>query len=123
MGNSKNFDISANTFEDLVTEEFTNFTKIGSSENKRKLNSQNNILKPKTMRLSVIHDILPPEILDNIFKFLNYKEICQAQLICRKWKEIIENGNLLKKASGRILFKKRQNQLWVYSPAQYSQVL
>ena len=83
-----------------------NFTKIGSSEYKRKLKSQKNILKPKRMRLSVIHNILPPEMLENIFKFLNYKEICQAQLICRKWKEIIDNGNLLKKASGKILFKK-----------------
>ena len=79
------------------------FTIICTNAIKRKPNCETNNIKPKKMRLSVIHNILPPEILENIFRFLNYKEICQAQLICRKWKEIIDNGNLLKKALGKIL--------------------
>ena len=45
--------------------------------------------------------ILPPEMVEKIFKFLNYKDICQAKLICRKWKEIIENGDLVIKASSK----------------------
>ena len=116
MVNSEYFDLTVKTFRDLITEVFTgtdenqkaklrriinNFTKIGSSYSKRKLNGQNNNPKPKKLKFSVIHNILPPEILEKILKFLNYKEICQAQLICQKWKEIIDNGSLLKKASGK----------------------
>ena len=55
----------------------------------------------KRIKLSTINDMLPPEILEKIIKLLNYKDICQAQLICRRWKEIIENGTLLKKVSGK----------------------
>ena len=113
------FDLTVNAFGDLVTEVFTGtdenqkaklrrvlhkFTKISSGTFKRKSFSENRNIQLKKMRPSVIHDQLPPEILEYIFKFLNYKEICQAQLICRKWKEIIDNGNLLKKALGKILF-------------------
>ena len=46
--------------------------------------------------------LLPPEMLEKIFKYLNIKDICQTQLICRKWKEIIVKGNLVKKASGNM---------------------
>ena len=48
-------------------------------------------------------NMLPPEMLEMIFKLLNYKDICQALLVCRRWKEIIDNGNLVKKASGNNL--------------------
>ena len=51
-------------------------------------------------------NILPTEMLEKIFKLLSYKTVCQAQLICRRWKEIIDRGNLLKKASGIKLWKK-----------------
>ena len=56
---------------------------------------------PKRMKFSTINDMLPPEIIEKIFKLLNYKDICLTQLICRRWKEIIENGTLLKKVSGK----------------------
>ena len=46
-------------------------------------------------------NILPPEMVEKIFKFLNYKDVCHAKLICRKWKEIIENGDLVIKAAGK----------------------
>ena len=58
------------------------------------------------MKLPIINEILPPEILEKIFKLLYYKEICQAQLICRKWKKIIDTGNLLKKVLGKIRLPK-----------------
>ena len=116
MVSSNIFDLTVNAFGDLVTEVFTGtdenqksklrsmlhqFSKISTGAIKRKSNSENRNIQPKKMSPLVIHDQLPPEILEYIFKFLNYKEIRQAQLICRKWKEIIDNGNLLKKASGK----------------------
>ena len=57
----------------------------------------------KKIRLSVNLDMLPPELLEKIFKFLHIKDICQTQKICRKWKEITVKGNLVKKASGNFL--------------------
>ena len=45
--------------------------------------------------------MLPAEILEKILNFLPYKEICQAKLISRRWKEIIDKGNVLKKAAGK----------------------
>ena len=53
------------------------------------------------MELSLIHEILPPEIIEKILKLLNYKDIYQSQLVCRRWKEIIDKGNLKKKATGK----------------------
>ena len=50
---------------------------------------------------SLILYMLPAEMLEKILSFLNYKEICQAKLISRRWKEIIDNGNVLKKAAGK----------------------
>ena len=46
---------------------------------------------------------LPPEMVEKILKLLNFKEICRAKVICRQWKEIIDNGNLMQNASGNIL--------------------
>ena len=53
---------------------------------------------------TTINDLLPSEIIEKILKLLNLKEKCHAQLICRRWKGIIDNGNLLIKAAGKILF-------------------
>ena len=58
----------------------------------------------KRMKLSAINDILPPEMIEKILLFLDCKEICKAQLICKRWKSIIDKGNLLIKAGGKILF-------------------
>ena len=52
----------------------------------------------KKMNYSVF---LPPEMVEKILVLLNYKEICQAKFICKRWKGIIDKGNLLKKASGK----------------------
>ena len=61
--------------------------------------------KAKRFKFSVCQkqNMLPPEMLEMIFKLLNYKDICQALLVCKRWKEIIDNGNLVKKASGNNL--------------------
>ena len=57
----------------------------------------------KKIKLSTINDVLPPEIIEKILKLLTFTEKCQAQLICRRWKGIIDKGNLLIKAAGKIL--------------------
>ena len=36
-----------------------------------------------------------------ILKLLNYKDIYQSQMVCRRWKVIIDMGNLKKKATGK----------------------
>ena len=59
------------------------------------------IPETKKMEISIIHEILPPEMVEKILKLLHIKDLCQAQLICRRWKEIIDKGNLVKKALGK----------------------
>ena len=54
------------------------------------------------MKMSVGINNLPPEMVEKILKLLNIKKICQARLICKQWKEIIDKGNLLMKASGKL---------------------
>ena len=51
---------------------------------------------------SLVINVLPPEMVEEILKHLNFKEIKQARLICKRWEEIIGNGNLVRKASGMI---------------------
>ena len=55
----------------------------------------------KKKKLSTIATILPPEMLEKILKFFTYEEIYQAQLVCRRWKDIIAKGNLLKRVAGK----------------------
>ena len=57
----------------------------------------------KRMRLSAIQDILPPEMVEKILKLLNFKDICQTQLVCKRWKDIIVKGSLVKKVAGKML--------------------
>ena len=100
MVSSIRFDSIANEFGDLVNEVFSgndeeqkaklgrmfdHFTTIRNSERERKL----------------INNKLPPEIIEKILKFLNYKDVSQSKLTCRKWKEIIDNGNLIIKSSSK----------------------
>ena len=66
-----------------------------------KRNSDGQIDQTKKRKFSDVENILPPEMLEKILKLLNYMEICQAKLICRRWKEVIVKGNLVKKSSGK----------------------
>ena len=61
----------------------------------------NKITESKKMELSLIHEILPPEMVEKILKLLNYKDLCQAKQVCWRWNEIIVKGKVLKKASGK----------------------
>ena len=116
MVNSKTFDLTVNTFGDFVNEVFSGddesqkaklrtklnqFSKISKSEGKRNSDSQINSVQTKKRRVSDVENILPPEMLEKILKLLKLKEICQAQLVCKRWKEIIVEGNLVKKVAGK----------------------
>ena len=81
------------------------FSKISKmvTSSKRKIQ---HILPPdaKKKKLSVSNfNNLPPEMVEKILKLLKINEICQAKLICKRWKEIIDKGNILKKAAGKYL--------------------
>ena len=57
----------------------------------------------KRIKLSVNFNGLPPEMVERILKLLPFKDICQTRLICKRWKEIIDKGNLVKDAAGNSL--------------------
>ena len=104
MVNSETFDLIVNAFGNLVAEVFSGteaklrkmlnqFTKIGW---KRKPDGQINSDVD-------VENILPPEMVEKILKLLKLKEICQVQLVCKRWKDIIVKGNLVKKVAGKML--------------------
>ena len=121
MVSSTTFDSIVNAFEDLVCEVIAgtdekqkaklmgiilnNYTKLNTSQSTRKPDDQIHTIQAqdKKMPLSVIHNIFPPEMVEKILKFLNYKDVIEAKLTCRRWKDIIENGNLVIKASSKTL--------------------
>ena len=117
MVTSSIFDLTVNVFSDLVTEVFSGtdesqktklrevlgqFARISKNKSKRKSSTVQHILPPdaKRMKLSVC---LPPEMVEKILKLLKLKEICQAQLVCKRWNDIIVKGNLVKKVAGKML--------------------
>ena len=56
----------------------------------------------KVNNLPISLNSLPPELVEKILKLFTFKEISNIQLTCKRWKDIIVKGNLLKKASGKI---------------------
>ena len=118
MVNSKTFDLTVKAFGDLVTEVFSStdenqkaklrtklnqFSKISNDERKRNSDDQIGSVQVRKRTLSDVENILPPEMVEKILKLLKLKEICQAQLVCKRWKEIIVKGNLVKKVAGKSL--------------------
>ena len=69
--------------------------------------------KAKKMITGLNINSLPPELMEKILIPLTVKEIYNAQLICRRWKEMIRKCNLLKKASGNI-FETFEKEHFVY---------
>ena len=115
MISSSVFDVTVNTFGNFVNEVFSGdnenqkaklrtklnqFSKISKSVGKRKPDGQIVSFQAKKKRLSDVENILPPEVVEKILKLLNFKDICLANSVCRRWNEIIVKGNLMKKASG-----------------------
>ena len=108
-------DLTVNAFADFVHEVFSGtdenqkaklrtmlnqFTKISR---KRKPDGQINSVQAKKRRLSDIENILPPEMVEKILKLITCRDICQAKLVCKRWKNIIVKGNLVKKVAGKIM--------------------
>ena len=118
MVSSSVFDLTVNAFGDFVNEVFSGddesqkaklrtklnqFSKISKSEGKRNSNGQIVSFQTKKRRVSDVKNILPPEMVEKILKLLNFKDICQAQLVCKRWKDIIVKGSLVKKVAGKML--------------------
>ena len=116
MISSSVFDLTVNSFGDFVNEVFfgtdesqktklrtklNQFSKISNDDRKRMPDDQISSFQAKKRRLSDVENILPPEMVEKILKLLKLKEICQAQLVCKRWKEIIVEGNLVKKVAGK----------------------
>ena len=103
MVNSKTFDLTVKAFGDLVTEVFSGTDENQKAKLRTKLNQFSKISNGERKRMpdEQINIVLPPEMLEKILKLLNFKDICRANLVCRRWNEIIVNGNVLKKSSGK----------------------
>ena len=117
MLNSTTFDLKVNAFQDFVNEVFSGtdenqkaklrtklnqFSKISNLEWDEKTDGQIVSVQVKKRILSNVENILPPEMVEKILKLLTCRDICQAKLICRRWKEIIDKGNLVKKVAGKM---------------------
>ena len=113
MVNPSYLDSIGNSFRAVVIEVFSGTDENQKAKLKRMLDSftqislwnstiHKDIESAKKMRLSVIHNILPSEMMEKILRLLKFEDICKAQLVCRRWNEIIVRGNLLKKVSGNI---------------------
>ena len=114
MVNSKTFDLTVKAFGDLVTEVFSGTDESQKAKLRKMLNQFTKtsrkrkpagqiVSQEKKRRLSDINYILPPELLEKILELLNYKDICQTQLVFKRWNEVIGKGSLLTKASGKML--------------------
>ena len=116
MVNSKTFDLTVNTFGEFVNQVFSGTDESQKAKLRTKLNQFSKISKSvgnsddqivsiqaKKRRLSDVENILPPEMVEKILKLLKSKEICQAQLVCKRWKDIIVKSNLVKKVAGKML--------------------
>ena len=111
------FDVAVNAFGYFVNKVFSGtdenqkvklsaklnqFSKISKNKRKRMSDGQIVSFQAKKKRLSDVENILPPEMVEKILKFLTCRDICQAQLVCKRWKDIIIKGNLVKKVAGKM---------------------
>ena len=46
--------------------------------------------------------VLPPEMLKKILKYLDIKSLGNARLTCKRWKQIIDNCNILEDSLSKI---------------------
>ena len=105
MVNSKTFDLTVNAFGDFVTEVFSGTDENQKAKLRTKLNQFSKINNGERKRMpgDQININLPPEMLEKILRLLNFKDTCQANLVCKRWNEIIVKGNLVKKVAGKML--------------------
>ena len=55
--------------------------------------------------------ILPTEMLKKIMEYLDFKSLCNGIQTCKRWKEIIDEFELVKKASSKYDYIIRK-QMW-----------
>ena len=55
--------------------------------------------------LPSINQVLPTEMLKKILENLDVKSLCFSKQTCKHWKDIIDEFELVKKASGKFLLK------------------
>ena len=67
--------------------------------------------RSKRLQLLSINDCLPIEMLNFIFKYLNYQSLANLKRVCKRWKWIIENLGSLRDA-WKILVSLSQILLW-----------
>ena len=105
MISSSVFDVTVNTFGDFVNQVFSGTDENQKAKLRTKLNQFSKVSNGEGERERMPDDqiniILPPEMLEKILKLLNFKDICQANLVCKRWNEIIVKGNVLKKVAGK----------------------
>ena len=56
----------------------------------------------KTTDFVLINEILPPELMGQIFEMSDYKSLCFARLTCKYWKLIIDSCNIMEKVMSKI---------------------
>ena len=52
--------------------------------------------------ICLINQALPIEILRKVLQYLDFKSLCTAKQVCRKWNEVIDWFELLKEATSKI---------------------
>ena len=55
----------------------------------------------KGISFQSINQVLPIEMLKKILEFLDIKSLCFAQLSCKYWKDVIDEFELVKKATSK----------------------
>ena len=102
------FELTVNAFGDFVNQVFSGTDENQKAKLRTKLNQFSKISNDERngMPDEQINIILPPEMLEKILKLLNFKDICQANFVCKRWNEIIVKGNLVKKALGKTSTRK-----------------
>ena len=103
MISSSVFDVTVNSFGDFVSKVFSGTDEKQKAKLRTKLNQFSKISNDERMQDEQINTLLPPEMLEKILKLLNLREICQAQLVCKRWKNIVVKGNLVKNFAGKML--------------------
>ena len=64
-----------------------------------------NLVLLNTKAIDFPNKVLPTEMLKAILEKLDYKSLCSARQICKRWKEIIDGFKLVEKAFGKHLWK------------------
>ena len=79
------------------------------------LSGKNFTEKNKTVFLSI--NKLPPEMLKKILEMLNINSLGSARLTCKRWKQIIDNYNIMEEAQSKI---SKSNKLKDFARSKYT---